>query len=400
MVIITVVLFALFLLIMLAILDFKLGRKKHLAEVEHDVFPKRKSNISLFTDGGTLFKHMYDDLREAKEHIHALFYIVREDHISKEFLSILKEKAEEGLEVRLLMDWGGSFKFKKETVQQLKGSGVEVYFCHPPKFPHLFYSINERNHRKITIIDGKIGYVGGYNVGKEYVDQDAKMGVWRDYHLKVTGEGVKDLQFQFLQDWKDDTGIDLRENNQYYPPLTPGEITHQFVPTNGAFLTETFVSLIKKAKKQIIIATPYFIPSDELIKELFKALNRGVKVSVLVPQKEDHLLLRDAGFNYFPALMQAGATIYRFYYGFYHAKVMVIDEEICDIGTANFDKRSLFLNHEINCLIYDSEFVQCVLHEIQEDMHNSEVLTPDYLKKRSFLAKGKQRVAKILSPLL
>ena len=382
------------------IIDFNLGRKRHLETVAKVEFPKRYSDLQLFTDGGKLFKEMFQDLREAKEHIHALFYIVQDDHISKEFFDILKEKAEQGVEVRLLLDWVGSKKVKKQAIEKLKQSGVEFYYCHIPKAPFFFYTLNERNHRKITVIDGKTGFVGGFNVGKEYLGQDPKFGVWRDYHLKMTGEGVQDLQRQFLEDWQDDSNIDLREDPKYYPPSEKGKIQHQIVPTNGAFLTSTFKQLLTRAQKEVVICTPYFVPSDELMKELLHTLKRGVKVKIVVPQKEDHPLLRDAGFNYFPALMDAGAEIYRFFYGFFHAKVMNVDSELCDIGTANFDKRSLHINHEVNCIIFDKKFVQHVRENVDADLDTAELLTKEFIQQRGLIERSKQKVAKVVSPLL
>ncbi|WP_227521417.1 MULTISPECIES: cardiolipin synthase [Bacillus] len=382
------------------IIDFNLGRKRHLETVAKIEFPKRYSDLQLFTDGGKLFKEMFNDLRSAKEHIHALFYIVQDDHISKEFFDILKEKAKQGVEVRLLLDWVGSKNVKKQEIEKLKQSGVEFYYCHIPKAPFFFYTFNERNHRKITVVDGNIGFVGGFNVGKEYLGQDPKYGVWRDYHLKMTGEGVQDLQKQFLEDWLDDSKIDLLENTKYFPASEKGKTRHQIVPTNGAFLTSTFKQLLKCAQNEVVICTPYFVPSDELMEELLQTLGRGVKVKIVVPQKEDHPLLRDAAFNYFPTLMEAGAEVYRFFYGFFHAKVIIVDSELCDIGTANFDKRSLHINHEINCIIFDKEFVRHVREKVDSDLATAERLTEEFLHQRGLLEKSKQQVAKVLSPLL
>lgn len=382
------------------VIDMKLGRINHLRKVSKKEFPKRHSDLLLYTDGSTLFKELFQDLRNAEHHIHSLFYIVQDDHISKEFFSILIEKAREGVEVRLLLDRVGSNNVKKQQIQQLKKNNIAVYHCHSPTFPFFFYSLNQRNHRKITVVDGKIGYIGGFNIGKEYMGQDPKFGEWRDYHLKMLGEGVQDLQAQFLQDWLEESGMDLSTDPSYFPPLEKGKSLHQIVPTNGAFLSDTFLALLKRAQKSVIICTPYFIPSEKLFDELLHTLKRGVKVTILVPLKEDHPLVRDAAFPYFTALIEAGAEVHRFYQGFYHAKVLVVDDQVCDIGTANFDKRSLFLNHEINCLIFDTAFIKKTTGEIMEDIHNSEKLTMEFIQNRSLLEKGKEQLSKIISPLL
>lgn len=382
-------------------LDLHLGRKKHLKEVKRLKFPKRQGDIQLYADGNLLYEDLFDDMRKASHHIHSLFYMVRDDHASKEFLSILKYKADQGLEVRLLLDYFGSFDVKKETVKELKSHGIEVQYYHKPAFPFFFFSINQRNHRKITVVDGKIGYVGGFNIGKEYLGQDPEFGVWRDYHLKLEGEGVQDLQSQFIQNWEQAGDFPSREwGDAYYPAAEKGPITHKLVPTNGGHLSETFLTLLQRAEKSIIICTPYFIPSDSLLEELLRALSRGVKVTVLVPAKADHPLVMDAAFPYFKAIIPAGAEVYRFYLGFYHAKVMVIDDHTCDIGTANFDKRSLFLNNEINCLIFDKEFVHKTVEEIHKDIHNSEKLTLEFIQKRSFMDKSREQLSKFLSPLM
>jgi cardiolipin synthase len=382
-------------------LDLHLGRKKHLKEIKRLKFPKRQSEILLYADGNLLYKDLFHDMRHATNHIHSLFYMVRNDHASKEFLSILKDKADQGLEVRLLLDYFGSFDIKKETIKDLEQHGIEVEVYHKPAFPFFFFSINQRNHRKITVIDGKIGYVGGFNIGKEYLGQDPEFGVWRDYHLKLEGEGVQDLQSQFIQNWEQAGDFPTSEwGERYYPELPKGPITHKLVPTNGGHLTETFYKLIQKAETSIIICTPYFIPSESLLDELLDAISRGVKVTILVPAKADHALVMDAAFPYFATLIEAGADVYRFYLGFYHAKVVVIDDHTCDIGTANFDKRSLFLNNEINCLIFDKEFVHKTVQEIHKDIHNSEKLTLAFIRNRTWMDKGKEKLSKIIAPLL
>ncbi|WP_078378584.1 cardiolipin synthase [Sutcliffiella halmapala] len=388
------------LIVVWLIIDFQLGRKNHLKKVSKKEFPKRHSDMTLYTNGSALFNDLFQDLRNADHHIHSLFYIVQDDHISKEFFSILIDKARKGVEVRLLLDRVGSKNVKKQQIQELKDNNIEVYYCHLPTFPYFFYSLNQRNHRKITVVDGTIGYIGGFNIGKEYLGQDPELGVWRDYHLKMLGEGVQDLQSQFLQDWLEESRVDLTTAPQYFPPLTKGKSLHQIVPTNGAFLSDTFLMLLKRAQKSVMICTPYFIPSEKLLDELLYTLSKGIKVTILVPVKEDHPLVRDAAFPYYPALIEAGAEIYRFYQGFYHAKVIVIDDKVCDIGTANFDKRSLFLNHEINCLIFDTNFIKQTTSEIMEDIHNSEKLTMEFIQNRSLLEKGKEQLTKIISPLL
>jgi cardiolipin synthase A/B len=361
---------------------------------------QKKSDFELFIDGENLFHDLFESIKNSTSSIHVLFYIVQNDEISNEFLSLLGEKASQGLEVRLLLDYVGSFELDKQKVNLLKEKGVRFARTHAPRFPYFFYTLQARNHRKITVIDGKIGYLGGFNIGKEYIGKDPKFGYWRDYHLKVSGEGVFDLQQQFLKDWFDSTAENYLKEPRYFPTLHKGKSIHTFISTYGEHLDEHFISFIKEAKQEIIICSPYFIPGKEILNELLHAVSKGVKVKIMVPMKADHPLVKEAAFPYFGKLLLAGCEIYRFYHGFYHAKVIVIDENICDIGTANFDKRSLYLNDEMNCIIYDQVFIQHVKKCIYEDFRRSELLTYEFYKKRSYLQKGKEAVATLVSHFL
>ncbi|MBD8071376.1 cardiolipin synthase [Bacillus sp. PS06] len=399
--IITLSIIVLLLLVFLWLfIDFKLGRKRHLAAVTKREYPERMGELTLFNVGEELFTDLFDELRQATEHIHLLFYIVKDDPISQEFLSILMERAEKGVRVRLLVDWIGGNKMTKKSIKALKESGVQFYYCHKPKFPFIWYSINERNHRKIVVIDGKVGYVGGFNVGKEYLGRDPKFGFWRDYHLKVSGPAVHDLQTQFLYDFHDTTGEELLVNTKYFPELPEGSKKMKIVPTDGAFLQHHFTDLLNLAEDEIILGSPYFIPSKEVVEALKNASHRGVNVKILIPRIGDHPLVKEAAYPYFKPLMSNGIQFYFYERGFYHAKVFLIDDKICDIGTANIDKRSFFLNHEINCYIYDKPFIQYVKSEIRKDLADATLLTFDELKKRGLFHRGKEKVSTLVSNFL
>ncbi|WP_246944525.1 cardiolipin synthase [Bacillus pinisoli] len=394
------ILLAIFIILLWVAIDYRLGRFYHIKRVSKPEFPLRKSNLTLFTKGQELYDDLYKKISEANHHIHILFYIVKNDYVSQRFLDLLMKKAQEGVEVRLLLDRIGSKNITKKQKKDLKENGVLFSFCHIPKLPFLFYSINERNHRKITVIDGKIGYLGGFNIGKEYIGLDPKLGEWRDYHLRIEGEGVQDLQKQFIYDWDDATNDVIPTNSSYYPSPLAGKLLHKIVPTNAVYLEQIFIDLIKQAKSEITIGTPYFIPSPALFQEVLNASKRGVHVNIIVPLKADHPLVREAAFPYFKPLLQAGCKVYRYYAGFFHAKIIVVDEEVCDIGTANFDKRSLYLNHEINCFIYDTEFVKDVKQKLLHDIEFSEEVTLEFLDNRSFLQRGKEAFSTLVSGLL
>jgi cardiolipin synthase len=381
-------------------LDYLLGRRYQLSKIKRREYPFRQSDLELFTHGKDLFTDLFDQMNGASHHIHILFYIVKNDKFSKEFIHTLQKKAKDGVEVRLLLDWVGSSSISKNTINSLKKAGVHVSYCHVPRAPFFFYSLQVRNHRKLIIIDGNLGYIGGYNVGKEYIDFDPKLSPWRDYHLKMTGEGVLDLQREFLKDWRVATKINLLQDTVYFPSLYKGSIKHQLIPSEGFFLEETFSTLIQNAQKSITIGSPYFIPSKQIFQDLLQALERGVKVIILVPNRSDHALVKEASFPFLRKLLKNGARIYQFTEGFYHAKSLLVDHRVCDVGTANFDKRSLFLNHEINCYIYDSHFVQQMEEIFNKDIQNAKPLSLDEISRKNPFRAMKELTARMLSHFL
>ncbi|MGG3888464.1 cardiolipin synthase [Metabacillus fastidiosus] len=381
-------------------IDYKAGRKKHLQQESYQFYPMRRSNLEFYIDGHSFYNELFRAIKQSKQSVHILFYIVKNDEVSHEFLTLLGEKAKQGVEVRLLLDYIGGKEFTDKEISLLKRKGVHFAYANKPKWPFYFYTLQARNHRKITVIDGKIGFLGGFNIGKEYLGHDPKLGFWRDYHLRLTNEGVTDLQLQFSKDWFKATDEDLTNNQTYFPTLPPGKLEQRFLSTNGTFLKKYFISLIQSAKKEILICTPYFIPGKKIQQELIKAAKRGVNVKVLVPMKADHPLVREASFPYYGPLILAGCEIYRFYHGFYHSKVFVVDDNTCDIGTANFDKRSFYINDEMNCLIYDLAFIEKVKLSVYEDFKRSEKLTYEFLKKRSISERVKELVASAISYFL
>ncbi|MBO0958564.1 cardiolipin synthase [Neobacillus sp. MM2021_6] len=388
------------LIIIWLVMDFRLGRKKHLSVAVNLETPILHGHFEIFTHGKELFHDYFGTILAAKRQIHVLFYIVKDDAISQEFFAILKEKAREGIEVRLLLDRLGSWKIKKQAVAALRESGVQFAFSNRIKLPFPFYSSQVRNHRKISIIDGEIGYLGGFNIGKEYIDEDPLLSPWRDYHLRITGESVNFLQSEFLIDWEEYAGEVLAGRPAYFPTLPKGAVRQQFIPTEAGQLEDYFIRLIRKAEYSILIGTPYFIPSVAVFAELLAARQRGVSLTVIVPFTADHLLVQEASFRYLRQLLEAGAEVYQYKNGFYHAKTIVIDNKICDIGTANFDQRSLYLNKEINCYIYDPNFIQRLRAIIEKDILDSEPLTLEILNKPNLKRSLKEQTAQIISYFL
>lgn len=390
----------LFLILLWLTLDYHLGRRMHLKSLVRPHAPKRHSQIEIFTDGELLFKDYFDELKRAEKHIHILFYIARKDSFSKEFFDILIQKANEGVEVRLMLDWLGSFGVNRQLIRELKAAGGEFTFSQVPKLPFLFYSSQIRNHRKITVIDGEMGYIGGFNVGREYVNQDEKFKIWRDYHLKIKGEGVLDLQNELLTNWFKNTKIYLFQQEKYFPKLAKGPVEHELIPSEAIILEKIFLNLISSAKETIMIGSPYFIPSSKIFTALLAALKRGVAIKVIVPKITDHPLVQEASYPYLRRLLKEKAQVFQFLPGFYHAKTLIIDDRICDIGTANFDKRSFFLNYEINCYMYDKTLIKIAKETIEKDFNDAKPLTLKELNRPNLWRSIKETMASIISHFL
>lgn len=465
----------LFILIILLYIDYILGRKKHVAMSTRKDYPVRKCELHLFNHGVELFEDLFHEVKNAKKHIHVLFYIARNDAFSKRFFSLLEVKAREGVEVRLLLDWVGSHKLEKRIIAELEAANVQFAFAHIPNFPYLFYKANVRNHRKISVIDGITGYLGGFNVGKEYVDQDPKLSPWRDYHMRLRGEVVHDLQTQFIADWQRSTKSIITERADYFPyfrkeemastdhnskPASLGkgdaglrnnvenrkrrragvfatefgvDLDHgenvgieslqqhlstiaqaqahehqqvqgptviQVVASEGTHMEDIFSQRIHQAKKSIFIGTPYFIPSKRLFFDLMEAAKRGVTVKILVPHAADHMLVQEASYRYFRRLLKAGVEVYQFMNGFYHAKALLFDDEVCDIGTTNFDQRSIFLNYEINCFISDPTTIAEIKSVIEKDLNDSKKLGLEDLENLGMGKKIKELVARPIARFL
>ncbi|SFE62104.1 cardiolipin synthase [Alteribacillus iranensis] len=379
-------------------LDFYYGKKAHRKENNTVFYPVRKDNVTFLEDGKDFFDAFFQDVKQASHHIHVLFFIFRADHIGEQFIHILCQKAEQGVEVKVMVDRFGAGMDKKGK-QQLQASGVSVAYTQSPSFPFFFYSLNRRNHRKIAVIDGKTGYLGGFNIGDEYLGRDPQMGYWRDYHCRFHGAGVQDLQTQFLIDWKR-TKKTISSSQTYYPALRDGSQEIQFVSSDGFGLAAFYKEKIENAKDYIYIASPYFIPTPPLYEALLSALARGVNICIILPEKRDHPFVKEASFYYIRPLVKAGARVYHFQLGFYHTKAFVSDDSFGMAGTVNFDRRSFYLNREMNVLFTDKDLVHSIKNSLEIDMKQSTLLSYDKIKDPSPVEKLKEVCALSLRSVL
>lgn len=371
----------------------------------HDFSYTQNNEVKIYTYGHDKFLDLFRDIQNAKSHVHLEYYIIKNDNLGNELLNLLVKKAEEGIEVRLLYDSVGGRHIPRETIERLKKSGVKVAAFFASSFPLLNFKINYRNHRKIVVIDGETAYIGGFNVGDEYIGLDKKIGYWRDTHLRISGDSVIDLQARFFLDWCYAAKEDLMFLPHYFPDSNNrGSVGIQIISSGpdkqDEAIKSNYVKMINSAKKSILIQTPYFIPDTSVFESLKIAAMSGVDVKIMIPCKPDHPFVYWATYWYCGGLLQYGARVYTYEYGFLHAKTLVIDGTVSSVGTANFDVRSFKLNFECNAVIYDTKTSSMLFDIFMDDLDYSvEITREDYLE-RGILTRFKESICRLLSPLL
>lgn len=364
------------------------------------------NDVEIFTDGNEKFDALIEDIRHARKYVFLQYYIIKNDILFNRIREVLLEKAAEGVEVRVLFDAMGCRSVQKKFWKELKKQGIHIAVFFPALFGRLHLRVNYRNHRKIVIIDGKIGYVGGFNIGKEYIGLDPKFGHWRDTHLRIRGSAVTALLVRYIQDWDYAAKENLFTNPEYmvYPDEKCGDIKMQIISSGPDSVSQNirnnYLRLIHKAKKSIYIQTPYFIPDEAIQTALIVAIYSGVEVNVMIPCKPDHPFVYWATMSYIGELIMAGANCYTYNNGFLHAKGLSIDGEACCYGTANMDIRSFSLNFEVNAMIYDEKIAQEMERIFREDLKLCTRITKDMYKGRSLWHRFKEQVCRLLSPVL
>ncbi|MEH6942100.1 cardiolipin synthase [Bacillus sp. JJ722] len=364
------------------------------------------TKTKVLTNGEETFSHILQKLKQAKHHIHLEYYIVRDDHISNEIKNVLIERAKQGVKVRFLYDAVGSWTLSKEYIKDLRDGGVEVAAFGPVSLPFLTNKANFRNHRKIIVVDGNVGFVGGLNIGDEYLGRDENFGFWRDTHLLAEGEAVRTLQLIFLQDWYYSTNKSFL-TDEYLSPSIP--IVHQHGgvqmiaggPDNEySVIKNIFFSMISSAKESVWIASPYFIPDEDIFQAIKVAALSGIDVRILVPKNPDKRIVWYASRSYFPDLLEVGVKIYEYKQGFMHSKIVIVDRELASIGTANMDMRSFHLNFEVNAFLYKTGSTNKLVNDFLGDIEQSQALHEDSFRKRHFGNRIMESTCRLLSPLL
>lgn len=374
--------------------------------VNNDAVLTQDNSVGVFTDGKAKFDSLIQDIREAKDHIHLQYYIFKRDSLGKSLINLLTEKAKEGVKVRVLYDELGSRSLHKKVFKELMAAGGEIEAFFPSRLHFINLRINYRNHRKIAIIDGKIGYVGGFNVGDEYLGLNPKFGYWRDTHLRIEGSAVHSLQTRFILDWNQASHRhDIYYAPEYFPAAMSSDSVGMQIVTSGPDseweqIKNGYIKMISSARKSIYIQTPYFIPDASLLDSLRIAALSGVEVNIMIPNKPDHMFVYWATYSYIGEMLKADANIYIYENGFIHAKTLIVDEEVSSVGTANIDVRSFRLNFEVNAFIYDSEVSNSLANSFKEDVGLSRKLTAEEYSKRPLKIKLKESVSRLLSPIL
>jgi cardiolipin synthase A/B len=362
------------------------------------------NEVQVLAGAEETYTSMLKALQAAEKHIHVEYYILRSDEIGREFADVLIHKARQGLEVRLIYDGVGSYDMDPAFLKPMRDAGVMIYCFLPPHVAFFDKRANYRNHRKIVVVDGKIGYIGGINIGDEYLGKDRRYGHWRDTHLRIEGDAVFFLQHTFITDWSFVSSEKLA-NARYFPEHECAGTEHVQIISSGpdtawAPILEVYLGAIGAAKERIYITTPYFIPDPSLNMALKTAAVSGIDVRIILPgETTDSKLVYWASMSYVSELLQAGVRLYRYKNGFMHAKVILIDRMLASVGTANVDMRSFFKNFEVNAFLLDRQSIDQLDRDLAQDFADSEEIRFEIFDQRSRLQRMKEVLARLLSPL-
>lgn len=365
------------------------------------------NKVDIFTNGADKFEALRADLRAATQYINMQYYIFENDRIGNDIRNILIEKVRQGVKVRIIFDGVGSFNVDKRFFKTMLDAGIEAYPFMRINFPQFAQRVNWRNHRKIMVIDGKCGYIGGMNIADRYVDgcNWGTRGVWRDTHLRITGPAVKALQHSFALDWN---FMNKQVLNDYVASEwteTPDSKAGIQLVTSGPMSNWNNIALmmlnaISNAKKCVYLQTPYFLPTESLLKALQTSALSGVDVRIMIPQRSDSTMLRMASYSYVSECLRAGIKFHFFTAGMLHAKVLVIDDELSTVGSTNFDFRSFEHNYEGNVFIYDASTNERLKQSFYTDMADCTSCSYQQWMARPKAKRMMESLIRLLSPVL
>lgn len=354
------------------------------------------NQIKLLTNGTEKFKELFEAIRSARHSVHLEYFNFRNDSIGNALFDLLAEKAAQGVEVRALYDGFGNISnnrpLRGKKLREIRSKGVELYEFDPLRFPWLNH-IFSRDHRKIVVIDGKIGFTGGMNVADYYINGKVKIGSWHDMHLVIEGPAVELLQSIFLRIWNKQTGQSIG-GIQYFPapdhkwlgerePFSKVMVVNREPDRTPAAIRDTYIAAIDAARDSIRLINPYFVPTKGVFRALERALKRKVDVEIMISEKCDVPFTPDAARYKLHQLMRKGAKIYYYRGGFHHTKIIMVDGKLCTVGSANLNSRSLRFDYEENLFILDRRIARELNGIFEEDKADSYLLTPERWKKIS-----------------
>lgn len=384
--------------------DYKHNKIASLIRSNSYFAPYEGNKITLLNNGDEAFGTIFKAIEEARHFIHLQYFILEEGDLLDRLYELFAKKIKEGVEIRLLYDSLGSHALRGKVVKRFKEIGVQAYASLPIRFGNLLFTLNYRNHRKIIVIDGNVGFTGGFNVSDKYIKPISDLGLWQDMHLKIEGPTVNSLQRIFVKDYHFASNEDLLLQNRYFPKVNAVGTSIAQVVSSGPdskypAIMQQYLTMINAAEKSICIANPYFIPGEPVLEALRIAGLSGIEVNLLTPKNSDSLLAKYSMFSSFESLLNVGAHIY-LRPDFSHSKVIVIDGEIASVGSGNFDYRSFEHNFETNMLIYDKQIVQRIDQLFRDHCKKNIRLDLTKFKNRSIFIKFMEGLAKFFSPLL
>jgi len=361
------------------------------------------NQVDILTNGIQTFTRIFRAMNEARETIHMEYFIIKEDTIGNKVKEILIRKAKEGIKVRVIYDDVGSFRLSRKFKTDLKKAGVEIFPFFPVIFPVITRELNYRNHRKILVVDGMVGFVGGLNIGDEYIGKNPTLGFWRDTHLRIRGEAVHTLQRIFVSDWKFVSKADISLVTPYkkmpYMGQTMVQIAASGPDSDWQNIHQGFFSLIATAKEKIWVETPYLVLDESLKMALKTAALSGLDVRIIIPNKPDHFFVYWASRDTIEGLLEAGVRIYTYERGFIHSKILLVDGIAASVGTANMDIRSFGTNYEVNAFLYGKEITRRLEEDFMVDLKDSKEVDYEEHLKRGIKQKTLEAFGRLLSPL-
>lgn len=363
------------------------------------------NHVKPYTDGKAKFSDLLEEIRVARDHVHLQYFILKDDGLGRQIMEALIERARAGVDVRLLVDGVGSGGLPRHFYDELVAAGGKHAVFFPSWFSYINFRINYRNHRKIAVIDGDTAFIGGFNIGDDYLGLDKRWGYWRDAAVRIKGSGAAVAQIRFFLDWNYASEDKLIVDHRYFHESQHTEGSAIQVVSGGPDTSwnpvkESYLKMINSAVETVYIQTPYFIPDDSIMDALRIAALSGIDVRIMIPCKPDHMFVYWAGHTYVEQLLDSGVKAYTYDNGFLHAKTIVIDGTVASVGSANWDVRSFRLNFETNAIIYDEKVAGLLKSAYLDDLALCTELTPGWYARRSKYFKTRASISRLFSPIL